>query len=151
MGEAGAALPIPRSDSLLSWSDPWLPRRSMADISKFSIVTYERKPGHWRAAITRRAAAWQCRPGRYGAERRDARWLRVRVRSRACSPKAHKTTLMRRWPTIPKPLPFAPASSAAKWAPAAGSSVGLNTDRASGVSGAFSGQSRQPVASKPRW
>jgi hypothetical protein len=24
----------------------------MADISKFSIVTYERKPGHWRAAIT---------------------------------------------------------------------------------------------------
>jgi hypothetical protein len=29
----------------------------MADISKFSIVTYERKPGHWRAAITRRAAA----------------------------------------------------------------------------------------------
>ena len=30
---------------------------SMADISEFSIVTYERKPGHWRAAITRRAAA----------------------------------------------------------------------------------------------
>lgn len=25
----------------------------MADISEFSIVTYERKPGHWRAAITR--------------------------------------------------------------------------------------------------
>jgi hypothetical protein len=24
----------------------------MADISKFSIVTYERKPGCWRAAIT---------------------------------------------------------------------------------------------------
>jgi hypothetical protein len=24
----------------------------MADISKFSIVTYERKPGQWRAAIT---------------------------------------------------------------------------------------------------
>ena len=24
---------------------------SMADISKFSIVTYQRKPGHWRAAI----------------------------------------------------------------------------------------------------
>ena len=23
----------------------------MADISKFSIITYERKPGHWRAAI----------------------------------------------------------------------------------------------------
>jgi hypothetical protein len=26
----------------------------MADISEFSIVTYERKPGHWRAAITRK-------------------------------------------------------------------------------------------------
>ena len=25
----------------------------MADISEFSIVTYERKPGRWRAAITR--------------------------------------------------------------------------------------------------
>ena len=24
----------------------------MANISDFSIVTYERKPGHWRAAIT---------------------------------------------------------------------------------------------------
>jgi hypothetical protein len=23
----------------------------MADLSKFSIVTYQRKPGHWRAAI----------------------------------------------------------------------------------------------------
>jgi hypothetical protein len=23
----------------------------MADISRFSIITYERKPGHWRAAI----------------------------------------------------------------------------------------------------
>jgi hypothetical protein len=23
----------------------------MADISKFSIIAYERKPGHWRAAI----------------------------------------------------------------------------------------------------
>jgi hypothetical protein len=24
----------------------------MADITEFSIVTYERRPGHWRAAIT---------------------------------------------------------------------------------------------------
>ena len=24
----------------------------MAELSKFSIVTYERKPGHWRAAVT---------------------------------------------------------------------------------------------------
>jgi hypothetical protein len=23
----------------------------MADLSKFSIITYQRKPGHWRAAI----------------------------------------------------------------------------------------------------
>ena len=29
----------------------------MADISKFSIVTYERKPGHWRGAITRKIRA----------------------------------------------------------------------------------------------
>jgi hypothetical protein len=29
----------------------------MADISEFSIVTYERKPGHWRAAITRKVRA----------------------------------------------------------------------------------------------
>ena len=29
----------------------------MADISEFSIVTYERKPGYWRAAITRKARA----------------------------------------------------------------------------------------------
>ena len=26
----------------------------MADISQFSIVTYERKPGHWRAAFVRK-------------------------------------------------------------------------------------------------
>ncbi len=29
----------------------------MADISEFSIVTYERKPGCWRAAITRKRSA----------------------------------------------------------------------------------------------
>ena len=29
----------------------------MANISEFSVVTYERKPGHWRAAITRKAGA----------------------------------------------------------------------------------------------
>ena len=27
------------------------PRRIMANVSEFSIVTYLRKPGHWRAAI----------------------------------------------------------------------------------------------------
>ena len=27
----------------------------MAEISQFSIVTYERKPGHWRAAFVRKA------------------------------------------------------------------------------------------------
>jgi hypothetical protein len=26
----------------------------MADISEFSIVTYQRKPGHWRAAFIRK-------------------------------------------------------------------------------------------------
>jgi hypothetical protein len=35
-----------------------LPRRfKMADISEFSIVTYERKPGCWRAAVTRKGSA----------------------------------------------------------------------------------------------
>jgi hypothetical protein len=29
----------------------------MADISEFSIVTYERKPDCWRAAITRKGSA----------------------------------------------------------------------------------------------
>ena len=29
----------------------------MATSSEFSIVTHERKPGHWRAAITRKAHA----------------------------------------------------------------------------------------------
>ena len=29
----------------------------MADITEFSIVTYERKPGRWRAAITRKGSA----------------------------------------------------------------------------------------------
>ena len=29
----------------------------MADISEFSIVTYERKPGRWRAAIIRKGSA----------------------------------------------------------------------------------------------
>jgi hypothetical protein len=29
----------------------------MAKISEFSIITYERKPGYWRAAITRKAHA----------------------------------------------------------------------------------------------
>ena len=29
----------------------------MADISEYSIVTYERKPGCWRAAITRKVRA----------------------------------------------------------------------------------------------
>ena len=31
----------------------------MAELSQFSIVTYERKPGHWRAAITPKART-QC-------------------------------------------------------------------------------------------
>jgi hypothetical protein len=29
----------------------------MADISEFSVITYERKPGCWRAAITRKGGA----------------------------------------------------------------------------------------------
>jgi hypothetical protein len=33
---------------------PWHAREPMADISEFSIVTYERKPGCWRAAVIRK-------------------------------------------------------------------------------------------------
>jgi hypothetical protein len=33
-------------------SAPSLLGGTMADLSQYSIVTYERKPGHWRAAIT---------------------------------------------------------------------------------------------------
>jgi hypothetical protein len=29
----------------------------MADISEFSIVTYQRKPGHWRAAFIRKGGS----------------------------------------------------------------------------------------------
>ena len=36
----------------------------MADIADFSIVTYERKPGHWRAAFTRKARAETARGDR---------------------------------------------------------------------------------------
>jgi hypothetical protein len=31
--------------------------KPMANISEFSIITYERKPGCWRAAITRKGGA----------------------------------------------------------------------------------------------
>jgi hypothetical protein len=32
---------------------------TLADISEFSIVTYERRPGYWRAAITpTRPSSW---------------------------------------------------------------------------------------------
>ena len=30
----------------------------MANVSEFSIVTYLRKPGHWRAAITPNVRIW---------------------------------------------------------------------------------------------
>jgi hypothetical protein len=30
----------------------------MADISEYSIVTYQRKPGYWRAAIIRTVPIW---------------------------------------------------------------------------------------------
>jgi hypothetical protein len=40
--------------SLISRRGPVFRGKSMADISEFSIVTYERKPGRWRAAITRK-------------------------------------------------------------------------------------------------
>jgi hypothetical protein len=36
----------------------------MAQISEFTIVTYERKPGHWRAAFTRKVASETARGDR---------------------------------------------------------------------------------------
>ena len=49
MGEAGAA-PTQRLTSWCRGREVCL-RSDMADISQNSIVTYERKPGHWPAAI----------------------------------------------------------------------------------------------------
>ena len=66
----------------------------MADISKFSIVTYERKPGHWRAAITRKGSAGMVvggdkvrslvTPDDYASE----------TDTQFCSPKAHRKTVI---------------------------------------------------------
>ena len=36
----------------------------MADISEFSIITYERKPGHWRAAITPKVTSGMATDGK---------------------------------------------------------------------------------------
>jgi len=43
--------------SPISGREPVFRGDSMANISEFSIVTYERKPGYWRAAITRKEGA----------------------------------------------------------------------------------------------
>jgi hypothetical protein len=45
MGEAGAATSI-------DIAAPQARGLSMAHISEYSIITYERKAGHWRAAIS---------------------------------------------------------------------------------------------------
>jgi hypothetical protein len=42
-------------------------RGNMAELSQFSIVTYERRPGHWRAAITPYAASWTASAARLRA------------------------------------------------------------------------------------
>jgi hypothetical protein len=34
------------------WRGVFSKGNDLAEISQFSIVTYERRPGHWRAAIT---------------------------------------------------------------------------------------------------
>ena len=36
----------------------------MADISEYSIVTYEREPGHWRAAVSPKIIDRRGAPGR---------------------------------------------------------------------------------------
>jgi hypothetical protein len=51
----GEALAIPRIDIAGSEREP--PSEAiptMAHISEFSIITFQRKPGHWRAAISPR-------------------------------------------------------------------------------------------------
>ena len=44
---SGAAVDIPGAGSTVG--------DDMAELSQYSIVTYERKPGHWRAAFVRKA------------------------------------------------------------------------------------------------
>ena len=43
--------------SLQSGREPVFRGDPMAEISEFSIVTYQRKPGQWRAAITRKRSS----------------------------------------------------------------------------------------------
>jgi hypothetical protein len=45
-------LQAPELTSLRSWRRVHCREATLAEISKFSIVTYERRPGYWRAAIT---------------------------------------------------------------------------------------------------
>jgi hypothetical protein len=55
MCEAGAAPAIPRIDIARQWRGPLsktIPM--MANISEYSIITYQRTPGHWRAAVLRK-------------------------------------------------------------------------------------------------
>jgi hypothetical protein len=57
MGGAGAATSVDIATS-------WARGLSMAHISGFSIVTYERKPGHWRAAISPKVRDGSGAPGK---------------------------------------------------------------------------------------
>jgi hypothetical protein len=55
MSSTGAATAIPRIDIAGQWREPLLKAIPMiANISEYSIVTYQRKPGHWRAAVFRK-------------------------------------------------------------------------------------------------
>ena len=47
--------------TLPSWREPVL--RGGNRISEFTIVTYQHKPGHWRAAITPKARSENFVPG----------------------------------------------------------------------------------------
>ena len=62
-GDAGAALGArSRSDIAASQARGLSQRQSiMAQLSEYAIVTYERKPGHWRAAVTLKAGSGMVR------------------------------------------------------------------------------------------
>ena len=57
----------------------------MADKSKFSIVTYQRSPGHWRAAITPFVHSGPFIRGRTTNQLCDAGRLRVGAGCYDCS------------------------------------------------------------------
>jgi hypothetical protein len=66
MGEAGPGSGNPAGVDIAASQARGLSqrRRPVAHISEYSIVTYERKPGHWRAAISPKLLVKSGAPGK---------------------------------------------------------------------------------------